>query len=199
VPARTEAIPTPDKANAFWVAGMNLPVRDDHPDYPALVLANYMMGGGFLNSRLATRIRQKDGISYGTGSAFQSSPFDSAASFTTYAIYAPENVGKLERAMREELARAARDGFTDDEVAQAKAGWLQSRQVSRAQDASLAGLLGSRAFAGRTLAWDAGLEAKVSALAPAQVTDAFRRAVDPAKLVIVRAGDWSKKPAGAVP
>jgi zinc protease len=158
-----------------------------------------MMGGGFLNSRLSTRIRQKDGHQLRRGSGFQASPFDSSASFTTFAIYAPENVGKLERAMREELARAAREGFTADEVAQAKTGWLQSRQLSRAQDASLASVLGSRAFAGRTLAWDAGLEAKVSALTPAQVTDAFRRAVDPAKLVIVRAGDWSKKPAGAVP
>lgn len=44
---------------------MNLNLRDDDPDYPALILGNYILGGGFLNSRLATRIRQKEGISYG--------------------------------------------------------------------------------------------------------------------------------------
>ena len=34
------------------LAGVNIPLRDDDPDYPALVLGNYMLGGGFLNSRL---------------------------------------------------------------------------------------------------------------------------------------------------
>src|SRR5690606_24939564 len=62
-----EKINTPDKANALMLAGMNLELRDDDADYPALVIGNYMLGGGFLNSRLATRIRQKEGISYGVG------------------------------------------------------------------------------------------------------------------------------------
>ena len=35
-----------------------------------MFLGNYMLGGGFLNSRLATRIRQKEGLSYGVGSVF---------------------------------------------------------------------------------------------------------------------------------
>jgi predicted Zn-dependent peptidase len=46
-------------------------LRDDDPDYAALVMGNYIIGGGFLNSRLATRIRQKEGISYGVGSWLQ--------------------------------------------------------------------------------------------------------------------------------
>src|SRR5207253_5309029 len=58
-----QAIETPDKANAVFVAGQNLKIQHTDPDYPALLLWNYMIGGGFLNSRLATRIRQKEGIS----------------------------------------------------------------------------------------------------------------------------------------
>ena len=52
--AESTLIQTPDKTNAFFLAGLNLQLRDDDPDYPALVLGNYMLGGGFLNSRLAT-------------------------------------------------------------------------------------------------------------------------------------------------
>ena len=63
-----QSFATPDKPNAFFVAGFNLKIRDDDPDYPALVIGNYMLGGGFFNSRLATRLRQKDGLSYGVGS-----------------------------------------------------------------------------------------------------------------------------------
>ena len=38
------AIETPGKAQAFFVAGMNLTLRDDDPDYPALMLGNYILG-----------------------------------------------------------------------------------------------------------------------------------------------------------
>src|SRR5262249_32394725 len=51
-PPINKSFGTPDKANAFFLAGMNLSLRDDDPDYPALVLGNHMLGGGFLNSRL---------------------------------------------------------------------------------------------------------------------------------------------------
>jgi zinc protease len=188
---------TPDKANAFFLAGLNMSVRDDDPDYPALVLGNYMLGGGFLNSRLGTRIRQKEGLSYGVGSQLQASALDKSGSFLAYAIYAPQNVERLEAAFKEEIARALKDGFTEDEVKAAKSGWLQSRQVSRAQDNELAGKLASYLFLNRTLAWDADFEKKVMALTPDEIAAALRRHLDPAKITIVKAGDFSKAKAAA--
>ncbi len=192
IPAANKSVETPDKANAFFIAGLNVKVRDDDPDYPALVLSNYMLGGGFLNSRLAARIRQKDGLSYGVGSQLQVSSIDENGSFLALAIYAPQNVTKLEAAVKEELARALKDGFTEDEIKAAKSGWLQGRQVSRAQDAELAGRLRNLLFINRTLAWDADLEAKVNALTSAQITAGIRKFIDPAKITVVKAGDFAK-------
>jgi zinc protease len=187
---------TPDKANATFVAGLILPIRDDDPDYPALVLGNYMLGGGFLNSRLATRIRQKEGISYSVGSSFGAGALDKRGQFVAFAIYAPQNGSRLEAAFREEIARALESGFTADEVAAAKSGYLQSRQVGRAQDAGLARTLNSYRFIGRTMQWDADFEQKISALTPEQIAAAMRRHIDPSKLVVVKAGDFAgaKKP-----
>jgi zinc protease len=34
-----------------FLAGQGLVLRDDHPDYPSLVLGNFLLGGGFLDSR----------------------------------------------------------------------------------------------------------------------------------------------------
>lgn len=184
---------TPDKANALFLAALNLPIRDDDPDYPALVLGNYMLGGGFLNSRLATRIRQKEGISYGVGSQLSAGALDKNGMFTTFAIYAPQNVERLEAAFKEEIARALKDGFTADEVAAAKKGYLQSREVSRAQDGELAGKLASYLFLKRTLAWDADFEAKINALTPEQIVAAMRKYIDPSKITIIKAGDFAKK------
>jgi zinc protease len=194
-----QSLETPDKANAFFLAGMNLKLRDDDPDFPALLLGNYMLGGGFLNSRLAVRIRQKDGLSYGVGSGLSASSFDQAGSFLANAIYAPQNEAKLEADFKEELERALKDGFTPEEIAAAKSGYLQSRLVQRAQDNALAGRLANYLFVNRTLAWDADLEQKISALTPEQITAAMRKHLDPAKITIVKAGDFAKAAAKPAP
>ena len=183
---------TPDKANAFFLAGLTMPVQDSDADYPALLLGNYLLGGGFLNSRLAVRIRQKEGISYGVGSQVNASALDRAGAFTTFAIYAPENAARLEAAFREELDRALKDGFTAEEVQAARDGWLQAQKVTRAQDASLAGQLGSRLFTGRTMAFDKAFEARVAALTPEAIGAAMQKYIEPSRLVIVKAGDFAK-------
>lgn len=192
VAAANQNLETPDKANAIFLAGSNLNLRDDDPDYPALVLGNYMLGGGFLNSRLAVRIRQKEGLSYGVGSQLGAGAIDKTGSFFTFAIYAPQNRDKLEKAFKEELERALKDGFTAEELASAKKGWLQSREVSRAQDAELSGKLVGYTFLTRTLAWDAEFEKKVAALTPEQITAAMRKHIDPARISIFKAGDFAK-------
>jgi zinc protease len=192
VPAENRSLETPDKANAVFVAGQNLQLRDDDPDYPALVLGNYMLGGGFLNSRLATRIRQEEGLSYGVGSQFFASAVDRYGQFFGFAIYAPENAEALEAAFKEEIEKVLTEGYTDDEVAAAKAGYLQSRQVSRAQDSELASLLSRYLFVRRNLSFDAGVEEQIANLTSADILAAMKRHIDLAKLSIVKAGDFAK-------
>ena len=187
-----KSLETPDKANAFFVARLNVKVRDDSADYPALTLGNYMLGGGFLNSRLATRIRQKEGLSYGVGSNFSASSLDESGTFLANAIYAPENAEKLEAAFKDELAKLLKDGFTAEEVEAAKSGWLQSRQLSRAQDRELSGRLNNYLFLNRTIAWDADFESKIRALTPEQINAAMRKYLTPDNITIIKAGDFAK-------
>jgi zinc protease len=195
VPSINQALETPDKANAFFMAGQNLNLRDDDPDYPALVLGTYMLGGGFLNSRLATRVRQNEGLSYGIGAQLQASSLDKSGFFMVQAIYAPQNAARLEAAIKEEIDRALKEGFTADEMKAAKEGLLQSRQVGRAQDPELARRLGQLAFVDRTVSWDGELEQRINALSPADVQTALKRYIDLGKLSIVKAGDFAKAPA----
>ncbi len=196
VAAANKVIETPDKTNAILLAGVNLPLRDDDPDYPALMLANWMLGGSGLSARLTARIRGKEGLSYGVGSDLTAGTFDKAGNFTAYAIYAPQNGAKLEAALKEEMARALKDGFTPEEVAAGKSGLLQAREADRAQDPSLARRLANYAYLGRTMVWSAELEKKVAALAPEQIVVALRKHIDPAKISIIKAGDFAKAAKG---
>jgi len=193
IASTNKSFETPDKANGFFIAGLNLKIRDDNPDFAALTLGNYMLGGGFLNSRLASRIRGKEGLSYGVGSRLNASSLDESGSFTTTAIYAPQNVARLEAVFKEEIARALKDGFTAEEVEAAKKGYIQSRQVSRAQDGELVGRLGNYLFINRTLAFDAALDKQLQALTPEQVNASMRKYITPERITIIKAGDFAKK------
>ncbi|MCF0043090.1 M16 family metallopeptidase [Dyadobacter fanqingshengii] len=197
VKSESKMVETPDKANAMFIAGLNMPLQDTDPDYPALVIGNYLLGGGFLNSRLATRIRQKEGLSYGVGSQFSASSLDKNGTFMSYAIYAPQNAEKLEAAFKEEIEKTMKEGFTAEELKAAKSGYLQSRQVGRSQDASLANTLTNNLYLNRTMQWDADFEKKIEALTPEQIKAAFNKHIDYNKLVIIKAGDFAKAKKGA--
>jgi zinc protease len=189
--AGKQHIETPDKQNATFLAGMAVRMSDEDPDYPAMVLANYILGGN-PGSRLFSRIRDKEGLSYGVGSQFGAPAKDDGGSFRASIISAPQNAPKVEASFLDELARTARDGFTADEVASAKKSFLEAQTVARSQDPALARLLGNRQRFDRTMKFDADFEARIAAIPPDQVTAAFRRQIDPAALVIVEAGDFKK-------
>ena len=184
------SINTPDKANATFTAGLLFPLRDDDPDFPALLLGNYIFGGGTLSSRLGDRIRQKEGLSYGVTSGLSVSSQDERAAFTISAIVNPQNIGRLKQCALEELARLLSDGVTTDELNRAREGYLQSLKVARANDSDLAGTLGNLRHLQRTMRWDSDLEKHIADLTPEQVKAALQRRLDPKKLVIVNAGDF---------
>lgn len=186
-----QRIETPDKQNATLLAGMAVRMSDEDPAYPAMVLANYILGGN-PGSRLFSRIRDKEGLSYGVNSQFGAPTKDDSGAFRASIISAPQNAPKAETSFVDELARTARDGFTSDEVAAAKKSFLEAQTVARSQDPALVRLLGNRQRFDRTLKFDADFEARFAALTPEQVSAAFRRQIDPAALVIVEAGDFKK-------
>jgi zinc protease len=187
-----EDILTPDKANAVFVAGLTFALTESDPDYAALRIGNYMLGGGTLSSRLGDRIRQKEGLSYGVSSSFTASPRDPVATLTVNAITNPVNIDKVETAVNEEVARFVKEGPSLEELTDAKTAFLESQTVGRTGDAAIAGQIVSNLNLGRTFAYQAEQEKKIDALTPDTVKAAFQKHVDPKKLIIIRAGDFKK-------
>jgi zinc protease len=191
-----ERLEAPDKANAVVLARQNLSLNDLDPEYPALLVANSILGGGGMKSRLGDRIRQKDGLSYGVGSGISADASregrDDAGSLSVQAIAAPQNAAKVEAALREELTRFVRDGVSADELRDAVAGLLTQRSQSRAADGNVAAWLASNLYYGRTMAHQAQLDARIAALTVDEVNAAIREHIDPAKLSVYLAGDFAK-------
>ncbi|MGB4709177.1 MAG: pitrilysin family protein [Fuerstiella sp.] len=183
---------TPDKAQATYFSAMTLPIRDDHEDFPALTLGNYILGGGALASRLGNRVRQQEGFSYGVQSALQGSPVDERATFYIYAICAPDKADRVHEVIQEELAKLLKDGITEEELTQQKNGILEQRSLGRTSDGALAGALATLTFAGRTMEDIEKFEDKLRSLTVEDVNAALRKHINPQRLYTVLAGDFEK-------
>ena len=185
-----EDIVTPDKANAEFLAGLSLEMNEDHPDHAALQMGNFILGGGTLSSRLGDRIRQKEGLSYGVTSSVSIPSRGNDARFTINATTNPGNIEAVEKAAFEELTRFIADGPTEKELDDARTAWLESRKLSRTGDGAIAGQLSSNLYLGRTFAYAAEQERKIAALTTDDIKSAFRKHIDPGKLIVIRAGDF---------
>jgi zinc protease len=190
-PSINRNLDTPDKANAVFQAALNLQLRDQDPDYPALALGNYLLGGSS-DARLSRRIREQAGLSYSVRSWLSAGAIDALGEFGISAIYAPQNRARIEAEILDVLQQALRKGFSVTEVAAAKKGFLALRKLGRTQDGALAARLAGNAYLGRRFSWDSDLDARIAALTPAQIQSALQRRLDPQKLSIVKAGDFTR-------
>lgn len=192
IPGQTEEILTPDKANAVYYAGEQIAMRDDNPDYPALVIGNYILGAGALSSRLGDRVRQQEGLSYSVGSGINAHPIDERTTLTIFAITNPENRDRVVEVIGEEIALLLKDGITTSELDDAKQGYLQSEQLDRTQDRVLASVIASTIFADRSMEYYAQFERSIAELDIEAVNAALRKYIEPKRLVVVTAGDFGK-------
>jgi len=193
VKGRRLAIDTPDKENAVFRARIPLNMRDDHSDYPALLLANYMFGGsGAGANRLWNRVREKEGLSYSIGTGVNVDTHSSAGTIGFVAIAAPQNIGRVEQSIRDEIERTRKNGFGPEELVNSKRGLMRDRELSRAQDGALAGSWVRLLDAGRTFAFEKQTEDRINALTLEQVNAAFRKYVGVDSMVIVIGGDAAK-------
>ena len=185
---------TPDKENGAAVGKISFSMDRKSPDYPALVIANEMLGsGGFLTARIPTRLREKEGISYGAGS-YVNIPIESnVASWGWYAFYNPTKKDAVNKALKEEVNKAVKDGFTEEEYKSNLTSWLNSRKTGLGNDNTLMNLVNGQLQYGVALEEYDALEAKVSALKVSQVNDVLRKYISEDKLTSVFAGDFNKK------
>jgi len=180
---------TPDKQNATMLVQLSLPITDNDADYPALMMANYLLGGGG-SSRLWRRIREAEGFSYDVRSSISWNPFEANSTWQASAIFAPQNRAKVEQAFSEEVARALKDGFSAGELSEGSRGLLNFRRLSRAQDSALAFALANNLHLERSFAVTERVDRALSQLTLPQVNAALRKYIRPDAFVSAFAGDF---------
>ena len=188
-----QTINAPDKENGVYLASLDVPMNEDSADYAALLVANYLMGGGAgLDSRLMQRVRQRDGLSYGVYSQLGINAIDRDGRFTISATAAPQNMARVEVAIAAELQRASKEGFTVAEVVGAQSGIAQQRLQGRARDSNLAGAWVQNLYLKKTFKRAREIDDKIAQVTTAEVNAAFTKYIQLDKLSLVIAMDEAK-------
>jgi zinc protease len=185
-------INTPGQASATYYAQQPVDINDDAADMPALYIAVHALGGDS-NSRLWKRVREKDGLSYGVSSSLTSGVVDKNGAIGIGGTLAPQNRDKFETAVKEELARALKDGFSTEEIAAAKDSILKSRRQSITQEATVGNILSSNLFWGKTFLTRENFDRRYAQVTAEEANAALRKYLKLEKLTVVAAGDFEKK------
>ncbi|MDX6181890.1 pitrilysin family protein [Flavobacterium sp. Fl-77] len=185
---------TPDKENAVATGKISFKMDRKSPDYPAFVMANEIIGnGGFLTARIPMRLREKEGISYGAGSFIDVPISNDVAFWEYYAFLNPTKKGAVEAATKEEIAKALKDGFTEEELKTNLVSWQNERKTRLGNDNTLMSLVNSHLQYGVPLEDYDALESKVKALKVQDVNAVLKKYISLEKMTSVYAGDFTKK------
>jgi predicted Zn-dependent peptidase len=118
-------------AQAQIVMGTLAPPLTD-PDYPAVKVLSTVLGGG-MAGRFFSELRDRAGLAYTTGTQYPTRVENSY--FLAHLGTAPENAGRAETALREQLERVRREPVSEDELRVAKAYVLGNLAMDRRTNA----------------------------------------------------------------
>lgn len=109
-----EDFPSPQSVVYFGHRG----IRRDDPDFFAAYILNEALGGGRFSARLMSEVREKRGLTYGIGSYLV--PMDLGELVLGQFSASNDKVAQAIQVVRDEWARIARDGLTEQELAETK-------------------------------------------------------------------------------
>jgi zinc protease len=159
------------------------------PDYFPLYVGNYILGGGGLVSRLSQEIREKRGLSYSTYSYFW--PLRKKGPFMMGLQTQNAQAEKALKVMRKTLRSYIKTGPSDKELNAAKkhiTGGFPLRLDSSGKIASYLAVIG---FYNLPVSYLDDFNGKIEAVTRDQIHDAFKRRVNPGRMVTVVVGGKS--------
>ncbi len=125
-------------AQAITFFAVNGTYRNDVDFYP-LYMANYILGGSGLSSRLSQVIREKEGLTYGIYTDLSES--DAVAMVQGSYSATPDNFNKARELLLDEWRKIAANGVSEEELQQAKDSLVSSFNLRFASVGRIASML----------------------------------------------------------
>lgn len=161
-------------------------MRRGDPDYWPLLVGNHVLGGSGFGSRIMEAVREERGLAYSAYSHFR--PLGRRGPFTIGLQTANANAGEAEELVRELLTRFVAEGPTEEELDAARANLVGGFPLRINTNSDLLGYLAMIGFYDRPTDYLDRFTDRVEAVTVEEIHDAFRRRVDPDRLVTVTVG-----------
>jgi zinc protease len=168
------------KSEAIVMLGGNGVTRDN-PDYYAAFLANRILGGGELNSRLMKALRQEGGMTYGVYSYFY--PVLGERPWVVSLQTSPALVEQAIAAVVRQADRLREDGVTAEELEESRAAAIGSLVLSMEDQMGMAFVLRDTELFGLGVDFPTRFPADLRSVSPAQIQAAARKYIRPDRLV----------------
>lgn len=190
---REQTVFMADKTNVSMVMGQATQLRYADPDTLPLRVATRIFGSGF-TGRLMANVRDKEGLTYGIGSSVDNDTYIDG-DWRIEASFSPAMLDKGIASTQRQLVAWYGEGVTAAELARAKSQIAGTYKVGLATTSGLAGSILVTLSRGLPLSFVDDYPQRVDALTLEQVNGAIKRHLDPAQMVIVKAGTVSDAPA----
>ena len=174
-----------DSAQAHVFIGQPGFKRDD-PDFFALTVGNYILGGGGFVSRLTTEVREKRGLSYSVYSYF--SPGLHAGAFAIGLQTRPDQAAQAVQVARDTLRRFVEQGPTAAELKAAKDNLVGGFALRIDSNRKLLDNVANIAAHGLPLDYLDTWTQQVEKVTLADIRAAFARKLQPGRMVTVIVG-----------
>ena len=185
-----QTIQIDNSQSSFLLGYYPIALNDEAAEYPSLLVANWILGGAQLQNRLMSRIRFQEGLSYNIGSHLDGAAIDKSTRWLIYAHCAPKNLPSVKQLLKDELAKAAQFGFTQNELDDAKKSILATLDMQTLDIGDLGEKLLNYQVIGRTLNYDIQLRKKIQSLTLEELNTAFKKHIDPQKVAYFSAGNF---------
>ncbi len=176
-----------DRSNIDVRMGHVVDLRSNDPDFLALKLGVFVLGGNF-SSRLMSSIRDRDGLTYGIRSTLSGITSLHGGAWTTSVTLSQENVEKGIDATRKEISDFVKSGITRGELEEKKRTLTGSYQVQLSTTGGIASRLLSNLERGYEYDQIDGYPEIINLLKLNKVNEMVTNLLHPDRLFVASAG-----------
>lgn len=161
------------------------------PDFIPAYVANYILGAGDFSSRLYNEVREKRGLAYSIGTYL--APYDYSGIFVGGTATRADRADESLKLIESEIARFAKEGPTEEEVAKAKSYLIGNYPLRFDNSGEIAGQLLAIQLDALGIDYINKRNDMIRAVTVDDVKRAAARVFGPDRLIVARVG---QKPAG---
>lgn len=197
IPSFAKKFPQPEpgvyfiqkQINQGYISLGHLGIEDSNPDYFAVQVMNFILGGGSFTSRITMKVRSDEGLSYNQGSRFRYR-WGFPGTFSGYVQTKSSTVGYAISLILDEFNRIRKEPVSDDEMDTAINYYLESFSNSFESSQRTMSAFADLEMTGKPMDYYKTYRDKIRAVTKAKVQEVANKYIHPDKSVVMIVGDF---------